>query len=83
MLHRYQATLYSHPDGPGTCLDDLEENLYKNLEKQGNYMLRHLRPDNLIRHSNVAKEKRNKGQPTSFTDMYGDSLKDVLLSEVC
>ena len=80
---RYQSQLYSHPDCPETNLDELEESIYQNIVKHGNFARFHLRPDNLFRHTKVSAEKKKRGQPTSFTDWFGNALEETFFGGVC
>ena len=79
---RYQSQLYSHPDCPETNLDELEESIYRIISKHGNVFLHHFRPVNLRRHIKVAAERKKRGQPSTFTDWYGNALGETFFDGV-
>ncbi len=76
---RYQGQLYSSPEVP---LDELEEFMFQKLLQNGAFFRNVLRPDKFIRNTMRTMQKKLMGQPTSFTDIFGESLKDALLSNV-
>ncbi|XP_071097196.1 cytosolic phospholipase A2-like [Haliotis cracherodii] len=72
----YISQLYSHPDWPRKTPNQMKEELKENIQSSPFWLLN---PQSMYRYIRRIMEKRQHGQPVSFTDFFGHLVGETLL----
>ncbi|WAR30357.1 PA24A-like protein [Mya arenaria] len=73
----YLSTLYSHPDWPEKSPKELRKELRDSINS--NWVWKLFDPSSMYRYLKVVAIKRQRGQPVSFTDLFGHLVGETLL----
>ncbi|XP_078356825.1 cytosolic phospholipase A2-like [Oculina patagonica] len=74
----YLSTLYSHPDWPAIHPSKIREDLRENVKES---WTRLLTPAWLYKRLKIILEKKSRGQPVSFTDLFGYLVGETILRD--
>lgn len=77
--HRYMSTLYSHPDFPNKGPKDINKELMKRVSSNP---LRLLLPQHITNYIQALWTKKARGQPVTFTDIFGMLIGETLIPAV-
>ncbi|XP_078351051.1 cytosolic phospholipase A2-like [Oculina patagonica] len=75
----YLSTLYSHPEWPHLHPRVIRDTLRDNISD--NWMWLMFTPSWMYRHLKIIVEKKQRGQPVSFTDLFGYLVGDTILKD--
>ena len=77
---RYLSTLYSHPEWPHVHPRVIRNTLLENINDNWMWLL--ITPSWMYRHLKIIQQKKQRGQPVSFTDFFGYLVGDTILKDV-
>ncbi|XP_064416035.1 cytosolic phospholipase A2 [Latimeria chalumnae] len=73
----YMSTLYSHPDFPKKGPKEINKELMKSVSYNPLYLLT---PQKVKRYIEALWQKKNSGQPVTFTDIFGMLIGETLVN---
>nr|XP_014352080.1 PREDICTED: cytosolic phospholipase A2 [Latimeria chalumnae] len=76
-IYQYMSTLYSHPDFPKKGPKEINKELMKSVSYNPLYLLT---PQKVKRYIEALWQKKNSGQPVTFTDIFGMLIGETLVN---